>query len=122
MQKEDIVKSYFKSWVDKNIEPLGNIFSDDIVYSECYGPQYHGLPQVLKWFSDWNINGTVLKWEIKNFIHQGAFTAVEWYFECDYNNEISGFDGVSIIEFNKNMKIISLKEFQSKSEHNYPYE
>ena len=50
------------------------------------------------------------------------FTVVEWYFECDYNNEISGFDGVSIIEFNKNMKIINLKEFQSKSEHDYPYE
>ena len=122
MQKEDIVKNYFQAWLDKNIEPLGNIFSDDIVYTECYGPEYHGLPQVLKWFSDWNINGTVLKWEIKNFIHQGAFTAVEWYFECNYDNKISGFDGVSIVEFNENMKIVSLKEFQSKSEHNYPYE
>ena len=59
---------------------------------------------------------------VKKFIHQGLFTVVEWYFECDYNNEISGFDGVSIIEFNKNMKIINLKEFQSKSEHDYPYE
>ena len=95
---------------------------EGIIYSECYGPEYHGLPQILKWFSDWNIKGTVLKWEIKKFIHQGLFTVVEWYFECDYNNEISGFDGVSIIEFNKNMKIINLKEFQSKSEHDYPYE
>lgn len=122
MQKEDVIKNYFQSWLDKNIEPLENIFSDDIIYSECYGPEYHGLPQILKWFSDWNIKGTVLTWEIKKFIHQGLFTVVEWYFECDYNNEISGFDGVSIIEFNKNMKIINLKEFQSKSEHDYPYE
>lgn len=122
MQKEEIVKSYFQSWLDKNIEPLGDIFSDDIIYSECYGPEYHGLPQILKWFSDWNIRGTVLKWNIKRFIHQDMFTVVEWYFECDYDNQISGFDGVSIIEFNKNMKIVSLKEFQSKSEHNYPYE
>ena len=122
MQKEDVIKNYFQSWLDKNIEPLENIFSNDIIYSECYGPEYHGLPQILKWFSDWNIKGTVLKWEIKKFIHQGVFTVVEWYFECDYNNEISGFDGVSIIEFNKNMKIINLKEFQSKSEHDYPYE
>lgn len=122
MQKEDIVKSYFQAWLDKNIEPLGNIFSDDIVYTECYGPEYHGLSQILKWFSAWNKNGTVLKWKIKNFIHQCAFTAVEWYFEYNYDNEISGFDGVSIVEFNENMKIVSLKEFQSKSEHNYPYE
>ena len=104
MQKEDVIKNYFQSWLDKNIEPLENIFSDDIIYSEYYGPEYHGLPQILKWFSDWNIKGTVLKWEIKKFIHQGLFTVVEWYFECDYNNEISGFDGVSIIEFNKNIE------------------
>ena len=69
IEKEDIVKRYFQSWLDKNIEPLGNIFSDDIIYSECYGPEYHGLPQILKWFSDWNKKGTVLKWEIKKFIH-----------------------------------------------------
>lgn len=41
MQKEDIVKRYFQAWLDKNIEPLENIFSDDIIYS--YGPEYHGL-------------------------------------------------------------------------------
>ena len=58
MQKEDVIKNYFQSWLDKNIEPLENIFSDDIIYSECYGPEYHGLPQILKWFSDWNIKGT----------------------------------------------------------------
>ena len=69
MQREDIVKSYFQSWLDKNIEPLESIFSDDIIYSECYGPEYHGLTQILKWFADWNINGAVLKWKIKKFIH-----------------------------------------------------
>lgn len=31
MQREDIVKSYFQSWLDKNIEPLESIFSDDII-------------------------------------------------------------------------------------------
>lgn len=53
-QKEDIVKRYFQSRLDKNIEPLKDIFADDIIYSECYEPKYHGLPQILKWFSDWN--------------------------------------------------------------------
>ena len=69
MQKEDIVKSYFQAWLDKNIGPLGNIFSDDIVYTECYGPEYHGLPQVLKWFSDWNINGTASLFSIIHTIN-----------------------------------------------------
>ncbi len=38
------------------------------------------------------------------------FTVAEWYFECDYNHEIGGFDGVSIIEFNDDMKIVNLKK------------
>ncbi|MED9811329.1 MAG: hypothetical protein UFX20_04410 [Longibaculum muris] len=122
MQKEEIIKNYFQSWLDKDIEPLKNIFSNDISYSECYGPEYHGLLQILKWFIDWNKKGTVLKWEIKKFIHQDMITVVEWYFECNYNNEIGAFNGVSIIEFDKNMRIINVKEFQSKKEHIYPYE
>lgn len=122
MEKETIIKNYFQAWLDKNMEPLKNIFSDTISYSECYGPEYHGLSQILKWFTDWNKNGTVLKWEIKNFIHQGMFTVVEWYFECDYMDEIAGFDGVSIIEFDENMMILNVKEFQSQAKHIYPYE
>ena len=121
MQRDEIVKRYFQAWLDQNTEPLGSIFSEDIVYSECYGPEYRGLSQILKWFADWNKNGRVLKWDIKNFIHQGMFTVAEWYFECDYNHEIGGFDGVSIIEFNDDMKIVNLKEFQSKAEHYFPY-
>lgn len=121
-KREDTVRRYFQAWLDKNMEPLESIFSEKVVYSECYGPEYHGLSQILKWFTDWNQNGTVLKWEIKKFIHQDSFTAAEWYFECDYHNMIDGFDGVSVIEFDENGKIISLKEFQSKAEHIYPYD
>lgn len=35
--------------------------------------------------------------------------------------KISEFDGVSIIDFNDQNKIISVKEYQSKSQHYYPY-
>lgn len=122
MKQEDVVREYFQAWLDKNIEPLKCIFTDDVLYSECYGPEYRGLSQILKWFIDWNKCGTVLRWEIKRFIHQNLVTVVEWYFECEYNNEIGGFDGVSIIEFDKNMRIMSIKEFESKTEHSYPYE
>lgn len=122
MNREEIVKSYFQAWLEKDVEPLKNIFSKDAIYSEYYGPIYHGLPQILTWFTEWNNNGTVLKWEVKRFIHQGLLTVVEWSFESNYNDEIGGFDGVSIIEFNEDQKIVNVKEFQSKAEHNYPYE
>lgn len=62
-----------------------------------------------------------MEWTIKRFIHQENTTVVEWYFKCDYNG-IAFFDGVSIVDFDDEMKIISLKEFESKTEHSYPYE
>ena len=103
------------------IEVLKTIFSYNVVYNECYGPEYHGLEQILQWFTDWNKAGTVLEWTVKRFIHQDWTTIVEWYFKCDYNNDIDGFDGVSVVDFNSDNKIIRLKEFQSKAEHYFPY-
>lgn len=122
MDREEIIRKYFQSWIDKNITVLEQIFSNNVIYSECYGPEYHGLPQVIQWFTDWNKRGSVLKWDIKRFIHQDMVTVVEWYFQCNYDDEIGGFDGVSIIEFDQSMKIIRLQEFQSKAEHIYPYD
>lgn len=72
MQREEIVKRYFQAWLAQDIEPLGSIFSDDVVYSECYGPEYRGLSQILKWFADWNKSGRVLKWDIKNSFTKGC--------------------------------------------------
>lgn len=121
MHREEIIRKYFDSWIKKDIKVLPSIFSENTVYVECYGPEYHGLDQILKWFSDWNKNGAVLEWSIKSFMHQGKFSAVEWYFKCDYDGEVSGFDGISLIEF-AGEKIVNLKEFQSKAEHYYPYD
>jgi len=119
---EDIIRSYFQAWIDKNIEVVKETFSEDIKYSECYGPEYHGIEQVLKWFTDWNKKATVLNWDIKQITTVNKIAFVEWYFKCDYDGNISEFDGVTIAKFNNNLKIYELKEFQSKSEHYYPYE
>lgn len=119
---EKVIKEYFQAWIDKDIEKLNSIFADDIIYSECYGPEYHGLDQIIQWFSDWNVVGTVLNWSVKQFFHQGNTTIVEWFFNCHYNGEDDSFDGVSIVIFDSDGRIKSLKEFQSQSEHYYPYE
>jgi hypothetical protein len=65
------------------------IFDPNLTYTECYGPEYHGLATITKWFDDWNTRGTVLVWTIKQFIHQGSMTAVEWYFKCEYESVLS---------------------------------
>lgn len=121
MWQKKVISDYFKSWLIKDINLLKTIFSEDVRYSECYGPEYHGIKQVQKWFMDWNNRGTVLEWNIKSFINQEFTTVVEWYFKCEYDNVIDGFDGVSIIKFDDDKKIKDLKEFQSKSVHYYPY-
>jgi ketosteroid isomerase-like protein len=120
-KKESIIKKYFLAWLDNDPSCLEKIFHENIVYSECYGPEYHGLHQIRQWFNEWNQHGRVLAWDIKQFLHQGHKVAVEWYFRCIYDGITDGFDGVSIIEFNSDDEIIFLKEFQSKSEHEYPY-
>lgn len=118
---EEIIREYFQAWLDADIEPIKDIFSNDAVYSECYAPEYHGLTQILKWFTDWNTRGRVLEWSIKRVIEKDRTIVVEWYFKCDYDSVIDGFDGVTIADFDEDGKISKLSEFQSKAEHCYPY-
>lgn len=119
---EKIIRNYFLAWLNKDIETVRNTFAEDAIYSECYGPEYHGLSQILKWFEDWNKKGSVLEWSIKRVIEKDRTIIAEWFFKCDYEGTYSGFDGVTIADFDMNMKIIKLCEFQSKAEHCYPYD
>ena len=103
---QQAVRAYFETWLRKDIGVVERTFSKDAVYTECYGPEYHGLEQILRWFADWNQKGTVLQWRIRRMLEQGR----------------SAFDGVSVIDFDEAGKICRLSEFQSKAEHIYPYE
>lgn len=62
-----------------------------------------------------------MQWDIKRVIVYGNTAIVEWYFKCDYEGNVDGFDGVTIAEFDADMKICDLREFQSKAEYYYPY-
>lgn len=121
MQQEEIIRRYFKSWLDNDIEIIKSTFSENIVYCECYGPKYHGMSQIIKWFTEWHERGKVLEWTIKRVISQNNTVVVEWYFKCNYDGNIDGFDGVTIANFDDHLKISRLCEFQAKAEHYYPY-
>lgn len=121
MEHIDTVKAYFNGWLAKKADTLSDVFSDGVIYSECYGPEYRGIEQIHRWFAEWNLRGTVLQWNIKNMLESGNSMCVEWYFECEYDGVRDGFDGVSWIEFDNAGKIIALREFQSKAEHHLPY-
>lgn len=51
---EEVIRKYFQCWLDKDVDTVKRIFSDDIIYSECYGPVYKGIGQIIRWFEDWN--------------------------------------------------------------------
>lgn len=118
---ERIVRLYFDAWLKNNLDTIKSVFAENVIYSECYGPEYHGISQIVKWFEEWNKRGTVLEWNISRVIQQNRTLVAEWFFKCEYDGVIDEFDGVSIIEFDDEMKILKLREFQSKSKHWYPY-
>lgn len=119
-KRERIVRAWFSAWLNVDGSQIPTIFAENAVYSECYGPEYRGRAQIERWFADWNAHGRVLEWRIKRFLHDGASLAVEWYFRCDYDG-IDGFDGVTLVDFDADGRIARLCEFQSKSEHEFPY-
>lgn len=121
MSKEKIIKEYFQSWVNNDISIMEKIFSDNAIYTECYGPKYTSKNQMLKWFKEWQEKGKVVAWLIKNIYEVDKILVVEWNFECIWEEKKSNFDGVSIVEFDENNRIINLREFESKSTHYYPY-
>lgn len=42
MWQEQVIDNYFSAWLLKDGQVLGTVFSENILYSECYGPEYHG--------------------------------------------------------------------------------
>ena len=121
MDHIDVVDTYFDAWLRRKPDILSDVFADDVIFCECYGPEYRGLKQIQRWFTDWNLRGTVLRWDIKNRLGSGNALCVGWYFQCEYDGVTDGFDGVSWIEFDGEGKIKALREFQSKTEHRFPY-
>ena len=121
MSKKQIIRDYFQSWLKPNIEVIKSIFDKNATYSECYRPIYRNKKEIISWFEKWNKQGKVIAWPIEKILINENTCIVEWHFKCNYQKKISEFDGVSIIDFNDQNKIISAKEYQSKSQHYYPY-
>ena len=111
-QRERIIRQWFDMWLQARDSGILDIFAPGCVYTESWGPKYHGAAQVKHWFDEWNTRGRVLVWDIKQFFHQGDQTAVEWYFKNRMQDgRTEEFDGISLIRWTAGGKIASLKEF-----------
>ncbi len=121
-ERERLIRRWFEMWLQGNCSGIEDLFSENCVYVESWGPKYVGVDKLRYWFADWTSRARVLKWDIKQFFHSCNQTAVEWYFEYRMNSDSAdGFDGMTVIEWTEDNKIRYLKEFCCKLPNYDPY-
>jgi len=121
-KREQIVQSWFNMWLKKKDMGIRDIFAEDAVYIESWGPEYRGVGKIELWFDEWNTRGDVLRWDIKQFFHSGDRTVVEWYFEnAMRNGKREAFDGMSLVQWTREDQIILLQEFGCNKDRYDPY-
>lgn len=121
MSKVETIRRYYDLWITANRAGLEELIAEDIIYTESYGPQHHGISEIIRWFDDWNQRARVICWDIVNWIEQDNLCIVEWFFRFELEGKEIVSDGASIVEFDTHDKIVNMREFQSTHEHYYPY-
>ena len=122
-ERERIIRLWFDMWLKQRDLGMDTIFSEDILYTESWGPQYRGRDKLKHWFNEWNTRGMVVRWDIRGFFHKDDMTVVEWYFKNVMNNgDIEEFEGMSLIKWTDDNKISFLKEFGCNINNYDPYE
>lgn len=121
-QREKTIRLWFNMWLQKKDLGLERVFTEDAVYIESWGPEYHGAAKIKLWFEEWNTRGTVLQWDIKQFFHKGDQTVVEWYFRNRMDDgKVEAFDGMSLIKWAQGGQISFLQEFGCNESRYDPY-
>ena len=122
-KREEIIRLWFDMWLQKADLGILDIFADNALYIESWGPEYKGSEKIKHWFDEWNTRGTVFQWDIKQYFHKGNQTVVEWYFKNAMNDgRVEAFDGISLIEWTPDDKICFLKEFGCNENRYDPYQ
>ena len=121
-QREEKLQRWFQMWLQGKDLGIAEIFSDDCVYLESWGPEYRGREKIAHWFQEWNTRGKVTCWEICQFFHEGDQTVVEWSFRNEMKTgNVEEFHGLSLVRWDLDGRIAFLREFGSNI-HNYdPY-
>lgn len=120
--REALVRRWFDMWLQGRDAGISELFSDDAVYIESWGPEYRGAGKIRHWFEEWNTRGRVLQWDIRQFFHKGDQTVVEWYFKNAMNGgKTEAFEGMSLIRWTPDNRICFLQEFGCNQRRYDPY-
>lgn len=121
-EREETVRLWLDMWLRREDFGIRDIFAPDAVYTESWGPVYHGAAAIEHWFREWLTRGRVLAWDIHRFFHAGEQTAVTWFFQCRMGEEEPvGFEGVSVVNWTEAGRIAALTEYCCEPEQYDPY-
>lgn len=121
-KREQTVRLWFDMWLQKKDLGMEKVFTPDAVYIESWGPEYHGLEKIRHWFHEWTGRATVLRWDVKGFLHGEDVTMVEWYFQnVQDGGSPEAFDGVTLIRWSPDGRIARLQEFGCNLDRYDPY-
>lgn len=107
-----------QSWIEKDIYKFKGLLHDDILVTEFFGASYVGKNKCELWFNHWNNTNLnqVIEWKTLNHYYDDLadISVFGWFFKYKYKGEEHYFTDVTLFKVNDN-KIISLKEFESKT-------
>lgn len=117
MTKSELFQQTIDAWLTKDINKLLSGLSADIIYTECYGAQYHGKAEIEKWFRQWNnpVENQVKSWSVDKSYVDNETCFFTWTFHYVYKGEenilmeflLLNFLEIKFVKFknlNKNMK------------------
>lgn len=121
-KREEVIRLWLDMWLRREDFGIRDIFSEDAVYTESWGPVYRGAEEIARWFREWLTRGRVLDWDIHRFFHAGDQTAATWFFRCQMGDGApTGFEGVSVVRWTEEGKIACLTEYCCEPDQYDPY-
>ena len=122
MQKIELFQQTIGAWLNKDLEKLLNVLSEDILWTEYFGAQYQGKAEIEKWFCQWNnpVENKVKSWIVDNYYVDNETALFTWTFQCFYEGKEGILDGISLVKFSGN-QICEIQEFEQKHEKFRPF-
>ena len=121
-QREELLKTWLDMWLGQELLPLEAVFTNDVEYFEFQGRRYCGIDQIRRWFTEWNSQNHVTKWQVCRMIHDQYVTMMEFSFQSTNTaGEINEFQGIYLAEWDSNNRIQKLQEFYCKLPYETPY-
>jgi hypothetical protein len=106
-----LIVTYVEGWKLGDREKILSTLDPTCVIIESYGPTYRGKEMIGRWIDSWFAPGNIVnRWDITSLSVTDEVCFFEWFFECTYAGNRSGFEGASLARVSQG-KISFLREY-----------